>query len=92
MEQQEYDRLARGDGIVVHFASYGTQYAKVARRNRAGLLVVHKWRAKSASWTGPVTVVPGEVIRRAVLGEFRMTVSVTTAPGWRSGIRRIENE
>lgn len=71
MESAEYKRLQRGDGIVIRFATNGTQYALVWGRVKDGSIVVCKWQEKSGRWTKPIMIDRTSVLRRARFGEYK---------------------
>jgi len=77
-----YQKVRRGDGIVVQYGTQGgSQYALVHRRDKTGFVRVLKWSNRSQKWTGEIKLYPGELIRRASLGEYK-TTPVKDAAGW----------
>lgn len=55
--------LNPGDEVLVRFGSRGSQSAVITKRTPQGNLLGRKWRAKSRSYTQPVRIHPGDVIR-----------------------------
>lgn len=62
--QDLYDSLEVGDNILVRFGSRGSQAAYVQSRTRGGKVRVFKYRAKSRSYTKPVTIDPLDIIQK----------------------------
>jgi len=69
------DALRSGDLCFVQWSSWGEQLAIIARVER-DWLVVHKWRARSKSWTGRVRIRPAEVISTVVYPAPRVLFAV----------------
>lgn len=59
----QWDALKPGDEVLVRFGSRGSQAAIITSRTSGGHLLGRKYRAKSRSYTKPVRIHPGDVLR-----------------------------